>query len=81
LPANGFGLFDMAGNVSEWCLDRYRPLGSGSPFKPGVLRVLKGGSWYSWARDLRCAARQSAAPDYADGYIGFRVLRPIYPIH
>ena len=74
-PANGFGLFDMAGNVAEWCLDRYHPLGSGGPFKPGVLRVLKGGSWYSSARDLRCAARQSAAPDYADGYIGFRVVR------
>jgi len=78
-PPNGFGLFDMAGNVSEWCLDRYHPLGSGGPFKPGVLRVLKGGSWYSWARDLRCAARQSAAPDYSDGYIGFRVARPFSP--
>jgi len=74
-PANGYGLFDMAGNVAEWCLDRYRPLGSGGPFKPGDLRLLKGGSWYSSARDLRCAARQSAARDYADGYIGFRVVR------
>jgi len=75
-PPNGSGLFDMAGNVSEWCLDRYHPLGSGGPFKPGVLRVLKGGSWYSWARDLRAAARQSAPPDYSDGYIGFRIIRP-----
>ena len=77
-PPNGFGLFDMAGNVSEWCLDRYRPAtGVRGPFKPGVLRVLKGGSWYSWARDLRAAARQSASPDYSDGYIGFRVIRPL----
>jgi formylglycine-generating enzyme required for sulfatase activity len=76
-PANGFGLFDMAGNVSEWCLGRYWPLSSEGPFKPGVLRVLKGGSWYSWARDLRCAARQSAAPDYSDGHIGFRVVRAV----
>jgi formylglycine-generating enzyme required for sulfatase activity len=80
-PANGYGLFDMAGNVAEWCLDRYRPLGRGGPFKPGVLRLLKGGSWYSAARDLRCAARQSAAPDYADGYIGFRVVRFATPAH
>jgi formylglycine-generating enzyme required for sulfatase activity len=73
-PANGYGLFDMAGNVSEWCLDRQAP-GTSGPFKPGVLRLLKGGSWFSRARDLRVAARQSAPPDYADGYIGFRVVR------
>ncbi len=77
-PANGYGLFDMAGNVSEWCLDQYVPTGSG-PFKPGLLRLLKGGSWFSQARDLRCAARQSAPPPYADGYIGFRVVRPANP--
>ncbi len=77
-PPNGYGLYDMAGNVSEWCLDQYRPAASG-PFKPGVLRLLKGGSWFSQARDLRCAARQSAAPNYADGYIGFRVVRPANP--
>lgn len=77
-PANGFGLDDMAGNVAEWCLDRYTPLGTGGPFKPGVLRLLKGGSWLSRARDLRAAARQSVPPHYADGFIGFRVVRPLY---
>jgi formylglycine-generating enzyme len=74
-PPNGYSLSDMAGNVSEWCRDLYVPLRSKGPFKPGVLRLLKGGSWASRARDLRCAARQSAPPDYADGYIGFRVVR------
>lgn len=74
-PANGFGLFDLAGNVAEWCQDDYTPLRTGGPFKPGVLKVLKGGSWHSGARDLRCAARQFAPPDYADGFIGFRVVR------
>jgi sulfatase modifying factor 1 len=74
-PPNGYGLFDMAGNVSEWCQDRYLPLRRGGPFKPGVLRLLKGGSWISGPRDLRAAARQSAPPSYADGYIGFRVVR------
>jgi formylglycine-generating enzyme required for sulfatase activity len=72
---NGYGLSDLAGNVSEWCQDRYLPLRTEGPFKPGVLRLLKGGSWASRARDLRCAARQSAPPTYADGYIGFRVVR------
>lgn len=78
-PPNGYGLYDMAGNVSEWCRDRYVPLRSGGPFKPGVLRLLKGGSWTSRARDLRGAARQSAPPGYADGYIGFRVVRLAKP--
>ena len=77
--ANGYGLFDMAGNVSEWCQNRYEPLRHGGPFKPGVLRLLKGGSWMNGLRDLRNAARQSAPPTYADGYIGFRVVRPIQP--
>ncbi len=74
-PPNGYGLYDMAGNVSEWCQDRYVPLRTSGPFKPGVLRLLKGGSWISGPRDLRAAARQSAPPQYADGYIGFRVVR------
>jgi formylglycine-generating enzyme required for sulfatase activity len=78
-PANGYGLFDMAGNVSEWCQDRYVPLPTGGPFKPGLLRLLKGGSWISGPRDLRPAARQSAPPQYADGYIGFRVVRQAHP--
>jgi len=78
-PANGYGLFDMAGNVAEWCQDRYVPLRAGGPFKPGILRLLKGGSWISGPRDLRPAARQSAPPRYADGYIGFRVVRPPQP--
>lgn len=78
-PPNGYGLFDMAGNVSEWCQDRYVPLPAGGPFQPGVLRLLKGGSWIHGPRDLRIAARQSAPPGYADGYIGFRVARLAQP--
>jgi formylglycine-generating enzyme required for sulfatase activity len=74
---NGYGLYDMAGNVAEWCLDKYTPVTAGGPFKPGVLRLLKGGSWISRARDLRVSARQSAAAGYADGYIGFRVVRSV----
>jgi formylglycine-generating enzyme required for sulfatase activity len=78
-PANGYGLFDMAGNVSEWSQDRYVPLPTGGPFKPGDLHLLKGGSWISGSRNLRPAARQSAPPHYADGYIGFRVVRLAQP--
>ncbi len=74
-PPNGFGLFDMAGNVSEWCLDLISPRTRRGPFTNPEARVLKGGSWFSRARDLRCAARRYAAPQSADGFIGFRVIR------
>ncbi|MBW1991675.1 MAG: formylglycine-generating enzyme family protein [Deltaproteobacteria bacterium] len=74
-PPNGFGLFDMAGNVAEWCLDRFFKVARRGPYTNPEARVLKGGSWYSRARDLRCAARRFAAPQNADGFIGFRVVR------
>ena len=70
---NGYGLFDMAGNVAEWCLDTFSP-GRGA-FRSVDNRILKGGSYYSRARDLRCAAHQSAPPQSTDGFIGFRVVR------
>ena len=74
-PANGFGLFDMAGNVAEWCLDQVQAPEVGSPFARGEGRILKGGSWYSQARDLRCAARRFSRPTSTDGFVGFRVIR------
>lgn len=74
-PANGYGLFDMAGNVSEWCADEKTPPGGRTPFAAPNYRIRKGGSWYSRARDLRCAARKFSPPHTADGFIGFRVLR------
>ena len=74
-PPNGYGLFDMAGNVSEWCADQNTPPGGATPFAATDYRVRKGGSWRSRARDLRCAARKFSPPSSADGFIGFRVLR------
>jgi sulfatase modifying factor 1 len=74
-PPNGYGLFDMAGNVSQWGADQYTPPGGWTPFAFPECRIRKGGSWRSQARDLRCAAREFSPPDTADGFIGFRVLR------
>ena len=80
---NGFGLYDMHGNVSELCLDWYGayPVGNVSdPRGPatGSGRVVRGGSWDSYARYCRSALRYfNVAPDYWIRLFGFRpVLAP-----
>ncbi len=85
-PPNGYGLFDMSGNAAEWCsdwydADYYSRSRYENPEGPpaGIYRVIRGGSWYSRARDLRCAARQFFRPSRADGFIGFRLVHPIAP--
>jgi formylglycine-generating enzyme required for sulfatase activity len=84
-PANAFGLFDMHGNVCEWCLDYYgeetRSLGVTDPLritKEGkTLRVLRGGGWDSSPHQCRAACRAFAKPDQRDNARGFRICIPI----
>jgi formylglycine-generating enzyme required for sulfatase activity len=79
---NGWGLYDMIGNVWEWTWDWYEAYGSGSVTDPmgpakGSSRVYRGCSWFGGARICRAAARKTGWPAYLYSYVGFRPARSI----
>jgi formylglycine-generating enzyme required for sulfatase activity len=81
---NAWGLYDMSGNVREWCSDRfgrdyYKISPEADPQGPrtGSYRVLRGGSWYDIARCCRSAWRLRRFPPAADSLGGFRVVREV----
>jgi formylglycine-generating enzyme required for sulfatase activity len=80
--ANAFGLYDMHGNVEEWCLDNWHDNYTGAPTDGSAwtsggdpeYQVYRGGSWYSSARYCRSALRSWLGPQYRFNGIGFRVV-------
>ena len=78
--ANPFGLYDMLGNVWEWCQDVYGPYSAAAQVDPtgpteGTGRVSRGGSWLGLARFVRAARRFGDSPGDRSGSLGFRLAR------
>jgi formylglycine-generating enzyme required for sulfatase activity len=84
--ANRFGLYDMHGNVCEWCMDHWHDSYNGAPedgsawldlnAQQDAQRVLRGGSWYNAPVYCRSASRGRSDPENRYTYIGFRLVSP-----
>ena len=78
---NAWGLYDMHGNVSEWCLDWTGNLSGGvtdpQGASSGARRVLRGGRWSTKMNGCTSSSRGSNVPSYCDGSCGFRLVQTL----
>jgi formylglycine-generating enzyme required for sulfatase activity len=87
--ANGFGLFDLHGNLREWCEDVYHKDYNGAPADGSAwlsggdptFRIVRGGSWNSYGRDCRSAERYWAESGALSHIFGFRVVVSASTLH
>jgi formylglycine-generating enzyme required for sulfatase activity len=86
LKPNPWGLYDILGNVAEWAEDCYvgdykraRKDGAAVATDDCTSRVVRGGSWLNYPRNLRAASRFDYTPDFRGQNVGFRLVRTVTP--